>query len=199
MKKILKILIVFIMLFSLMMPIVVFAVGDGNIDSGGGGMGDGTSTDKWSPGYDGVRVTVVRASDHATVTTPIDLTNKQPPSTMFHFGKVSKIQYNGGRNLSPIQGAYSYINPSQTMPRIVSTDGSNNIEAIKKYFCSEYVIKRIAEITGINYEVLIGGNYKLLLEPIAYYKFQGVMIATTATEVALYDEQLRGLLRKKML
>lgn len=68
-------------------------------------MGDGTSTDKWSPGYDGVRVTVVRASDHAVVTTPIDFTNKQPPSTMFHFGKVSKIKYNGGRNLSPIQGA----------------------------------------------------------------------------------------------
>lgn len=199
MKKILKILIVFIMLFSLMMPIVVFAVGDGNIDSGGGGMGDGTSTDKWSPGYDGVRVTVVRASDHATVTTPIDLTNKQPPSTMFHFGKVSKIQYNGGRNLSPIQGAYSYINPSQTMPRIVSTNGSSNIAAIKSYFTDEQVIRSIASITGMDFDILIGGDYKLLLEPMAYYTFQGVMIATTATEAAIYDEQLSGLLRNKMV
>jgi len=199
MKKILKILIVFIMLFSLMMPIVAFAVGDGNIDSGGGGMGDGTSTDKWSPGYDGVRVTVVRASDHATVTTPIDLTNKQPPSTMFHFGKVSKIQYNGGRNLSPIQGAYSYINPSQTMPRIVSTNGSSNIAAIKSYFTDEQVIRSIASITGMDFDILIGGDYKLLLEPMAYYTFQGVMIATTATEAAMYDEQLSGLLRNKMV
>ena len=199
MKKILKILIVFIMLFSLMMPIVVFAVGDGNIDSGGGGMGDGTSTDKWSPGYDGVRITVVRASDHATVTTPIDLANKQPPSTMFHFGKVSKIQYNGGRNLSPIQGAYSYINPSQTMPRIVSTNGSSNIAAIKSYFTDEQVIRSIASITGMDFDILIGGDYKLLLEPMAYYTFQGVMIATTATEAAIYDEQLSGLLRNKMV
>lgn len=199
MKKILKILIVFIMLFSLMMPIVAFAVGDGNIDSGGGGMGDGTSTDKWSPGYDGVRVTVVRASDHATVTTPIDLTNKQPPSTMFHFGKVSKIQYNGGSNLSPIQGAYSYINPSQTMPRIVSTNGSSNIAAIKNYFTDEQVIRSIASITGMDFDILIGGDYKLLLEPMAYYTFQGVMIATTATEAAMYDEQLSGLLRNKMV
>ena len=199
MKKILMILIVFILLFSLMMPIVVFAVGDGNIDSGGGGMGDGTSTDKWSPGYDGVRVTVVRASDHATVTTPIDLTNKQPPSTMFHFGKVSKIQYNGGRNLSPIQGAYSYINPSQTMPRIVSTNGSSNIAAIKSYFTDEQVIRSIASITGMDFDILIGGDYKLLLEPMAYYTFQGVMIATTATEAAMYDEQLSGLLRSKMV
>ena len=199
MKQILKILMLFIMIFSLMMPITVFAVGDGNIDSGGGGMGDGTSTDKWSPGYDGVRVTVVRASDHAVVTTPIDFTNKQPPSTMFHFGKVSKIQYNGGRNLSPIQGAYSYVNPAQEMPRIVSTNGSSNIEAIKKYFCSEYTIKRVAEITGMNYDILIGGDYKLLLEPMAYYTFQGVMLATTATEAAMYDEQLSGLLRNKMV
>lgn len=199
MKQILKILMLFIMIFSLMMPITVFAVGDGNIDSGGGGMGDGTSTDKWSPGYDSVRVTVVRASDHAVVTTPIDFTNKQPPSTMFHFGKVSKIQYNGGRNLSPIQGAYSYVNPAQEMPRIVSTNGSSNIEAIKKYFCSEYTIKRVAEITGMNYDILIGGDYKLLLEPMAYYTFQSVMIATTATEAAMYDEQLSGLLRNKMV
>lgn len=199
MKKIFKILMIFTMIFSLMMPITVFAVGDGNIDSGGGGMGDGTSTDKWSPGYDGVRVTVVRASDHATVTTPIDLTNKQPPSTMFHFGKVSKLQYNGGRNLSPIQGAYSYINPSQTMPRIVSTNGSNNISAIKSYFTDEQVIRSIASITGMDFDILVGGDYKLLLEPMAYYTFQGVMIATTATEAAMYDEQLSGLLRSKMV
>ncbi|MCK9333167.1 MAG: hypothetical protein M0Q19_08315 [Candidatus Cloacimonetes bacterium] len=199
MKNILKIFLIFTMIFGLMMPITVFAVGDGNIDSGGGGMGDGTSTDKWSPGFDGVRVTVVRAADHSTVTTPIDLTNKQPSSTMFHFGKVSKIQYNGGRNLSPIQGAYSYINPSQTMPRIVSTNGSNNIEAIKSYFTDEQVIRSIASITGMDFDILVGGDYKILLEPMAYYTFQGVMIATTATEAAMYDEQLSGLLRRKMV
>ena len=85
------------------------------------------------------------------------------------------------------------------MPKIISTNGSNNIEAIKKYFCSEYVVKRIAEITGMSYDVLIGGEYKILLEPVAYYKFEGVMIATTATEAAMYDEQVGGLLRKKMV
>jgi len=199
MKQILKILMIFIMIFSLMMPITVFAVGDGNIDSGGGGMGDGTSTDKWSPGYDGVRVTVVRASDHAVVTTPIDFTNKSPTNVRLHFGKVSKLSYNGGRAISPSGQSYTFVNPAQEMPRIVSTNGSSNIEAIKKYFCSEYTIKRVAEITGMNYEILIGGDYKLLLEPMAYYTFQSVMIATTATEAAMYDEQLSGLLRSKMV
>ena len=51
----------------------------------------------------------------------------------------------------------------------------------------------------MNYDTLINGEYKLLLEPIAYYTFQGVMIATTATEAAMYDEKLSGGLRSKMV
>lgn len=43
--------------------IIVFAesTGDPNIDSGGGGMGSGTSQNFWSPSDDGVRITVVDA------------------------------------------------------------------------------------------------------------------------------------------
>lgn len=37
------------------------------------------------------------------------------------------------------------------------------------------------------------------MEPVAYFTFQGVMIATTATEAAIYDQQLSGGLRKKMV
>jgi len=171
-------------------------VGDGNIDGGGGGMNNsGSSNNVWSPGNDGVRVTVVRVSDHAVVTTPIDLTNKTPSAGIYHFGKVSKLQYSSGRGLSPVQGGYAFKNPAQTMPRIISTDGRNNIAAIKSYFTDEQVIRSIADTIGMNFDILVGGDYKLLLEPIAYYKFQGVMIATTATEAALYDQQTNGLLR----
>lgn len=179
--------------------ISVFAVGDGNIDGGGGGMGSGTSNNVWSPGNDGVRVTVVRTKDHAIVTTPIDITNKPPDSSIYNFGKISKIQYGNGKALFPQKGGYNCIKPPKAIPRIVSTNGSNNIEAIKKYFCSEYTVQMIANHTGMNYDVLIGGEYKLLLEPIAYYKFEGVMIATTATEAAMYDEKVSGLLRKRMV
>ncbi|WP_132996231.1 hypothetical protein [Sporanaerobacter acetigenes] len=199
MKRRIIFFITILIILNFIMPFSVFAVGDGNIDSGGGGMGSGTSQNKWSPGNDGVRVSIVRVDDYSIVTTPIDLTNKQPPSIIFHFGKVSKLQYNGGRNLSPIQGSYSYINPSQSIPRIVSTEGKNNIEAIKSYFTDEQVIRSIASNTGMNYDTLINGEYKLLLEPIAYYTFQGVMIATTATEAAMYDEKLSGGLRSKMV
>lgn len=199
MKKFLSMVLSLALVLCAIAPLTAYAVGDGNIDGGGGGMGSGTSTNVWNPGNDGVRVTVVRASDHAQVTTPIDFANKVPAATIYNFGKVSKLQYSNGVALTPIKGGYTAIKPVQAMPRIISTNGSNNIDAIKKYFCSEYVIKRIAEITGMNYDVLIGGQYKILLEPLAYYKFEGNMFVTTATEAALYDEITSGLLRKRMV
>lgn len=149
MKRILTFFIAILMILNLIIPISVLAVGDGNIDSGGGGMGSGTSDNKWSPGYDGVRVTIVHANDHSVVTTPIDLTNKQPTNVRLHFEKVSKLNYNGGRSLSPSNESYSFINPSQSIPKIVSTDGKNNIDAIKSYFTDEQVIRSIAYRNGL--------------------------------------------------
>ena len=199
MKRLFSAFLMLSLIFCLLSPVSVYAVGDGNVDGGGGGMGDGTSTNSWTPGNEGVRVTVVRASDYAVVTTPIDLTNKSPDNIQSHFGKVCKTSYTNGRNLSPSGTKYDYTNPAQSLPRIISTDGSNNIAAIKSYFTDEQVIRSIAGLTGMDFDVLIGGEYKLLLEPIAYYKFEGVMIATTATEAAMYDEQVSGLLRKRMV
>jgi len=184
----------------IMTPLAAYATGDPNIDSGGGGMGSGTSENYWNPGNDGVRVTVVRASDHAVVTTPIDLTNKTPSASLYHFGKVSKIQYNNGAGLSSAHGGYIFYKPGQPIPRIIpSGSGGNNIDAIRSYFIDEGVIRGIAGYVGMDFDTLISGQYKLLLEPIAYFKFQGVDIAVTATEAALYDEQISGGLRAKML
>jgi hypothetical protein len=201
MKKLLLRVLPLFLIFCLICPMTAFADtgGSGNIDGGGGGMGQGTNTNSWSSGNEGVRVTVVRASDHAAVTTPIDLSNKSPSSSIYHFGKVSKIQYNNGRNLQAVQGGYTTIKPPQAIPKVISTNGSNNIDALKKYFCSEFLVQLISNHTGMDYDVLIGGEYKLLLEPFAFYKFEGNMFATTATEAALYDEQTSGLLRKRMV
>lgn len=199
MKRVCSVFLSVAFMFCLLLPIPVYAVGDGNVDGGGGGMGSGTASNSWSSGNEGVRVTVVRASDHAVVTTPIDITNKPPSSSIYNFGKVSKLQYSSGRGLSPVKGGYVAIKPAQTIPRIISTNGSNNIPAIKSYFTDEQVIRSIAGLVGMNFDILTGGAYKILLEPMAYYKFEGVMIATTATEAAMYDEQVSGLLRKRMV
>lgn len=200
MKRVFSVLLLLTLLFTSLCSTTAYAVGDGNVDNGGGGMGQGTSTDKWSSGNEGVRVTVVRASDHAVVTTPIDLTNKRPDDIQSHFGKVSKLSYTGGRGLSPSGSKYSYVNPAQALPTIISSGSGNaNIEAIKSYFTDEQVIRSIAGMTGMDFDTLVGGDYKLLIEPIAYITFQGVKVAMTATESALYDEQVGGLLRSKMV
>lgn len=172
--------------------------GSGNVDGGGGSMGQGTSQNSWNPGMDGVRITVVDAESGQPVSTPFDLTNKNP-TIKIHFGKVSKIQYSRGAGISPTTGNYDYYTPAQAMPRIISTGSTKaNIEAIKKYFCSEYAVELVAQQTGINYDDLIGGEYKLFLEPIAYFKHNGVMYAMTAHEAALYDNQTGGALRRTM-
>ena len=179
---------------------LVQAEGESNIDNGGGGMGSGTSQNKWSPGYDGVRVTIVRANNIQPVSTPIDYTNKIIPAGVIHFKKVSKLSYLNGVPLTIQVGGYSYEAPATTMPRIISSgDTITDIEIIKQYFCSEGALKMIARDAGIQYDTLINGEYKLLLEPIAYFTFQGGFIAMTAHEAALYDQLLSGGLRSKMV
>jgi hypothetical protein len=77
-----------------------------------------------------------------------------------------------------LKGGYSCDKPVESLPKIISTNGTNNIAAIKSYFTDEQVIRSIANLTGMDFDVLTDGDYRLLLEPIAYYKFEGVMIAT---------------------
>lgn len=198
-KHNIRTIVICLMLF-IVSALPTLADGDGNIDNGGGGMGSGTSQNKWTPGYDGVRVTVVRSSDKVTVSTPVDYTNKTLPSTVIHFGKISKIQYQNQIKLNPSTDIYHYKTPATPMPRIISSgDTVTDIEVIKAYFCSEGAVKMIANDTGIAYDTLTNGNYKLLLEPIAYFTFQGTFMSMTAHEAALYDQQLSGGLRSKMV
>ena len=113
--------------------------GSGNVDGGGGNMGQGTSQNSWNPGMDGVRVTVVYSETQKPASASIDLTSKTP-EIKIHFGKVSKIQYRDGSSISPTTSSYLYYNPAITMPRIISTGSSKaSIEAIKKYFCDENI------------------------------------------------------------
>ncbi len=200
MKRIISILLVIFMVLIASFSTIVHADGEGNIDHGGGGLNDGTDKNFWDPGDEGVRVTVIKASDNTPVTVPIDFTNKKPTSTIRHFGKISKISYRNGYELTPNTTTYLYKNPDIIIPKIItSASGSSSIEEIKSFFCSEYMIMTISEITGFNYDTLINGDYKILLEPIAYVTFQGIRMAMTATEAALYDQKLNGGLRSRMV
>lgn len=199
MKRMLMACCVWLFIIVLLAPHLALAVGDGNVDGGGGGMGSGTGTNFWSNGDEGIRVSVIRSGDGVTVTTPVDFTNKQP-YIEGHFGKVSKSSYRDETGLMPDTSLYTFYNPAEELPPIISTAGGNgNIEAIRSYFTDEQIIRKIAFLTGMDYDVLINGDYKILLEPIAYMTFQGIRMAMTATEAALYDQQLGGGLRSKMV
>ena len=194
MKRILALVLSVVLTLGIAVP--AHAVGDDNIDGGGGNMGDGTSSSYWNPGMDGVRVSVIDADSHAVVGNVIDLTNKTPSSGIIHFGKVSKLSYNAGRGLSPVVGNYRYINPSQSLPRIISTGSyPASIDAIRSYFTDEQVIRAIAGYVGMDFDTLICGDYKLAIEPIAYLVYSGANYAMTATEAALYDKTVSGDLR----
>lgn len=173
-KRLLAFLCCFTLVFCLF-PSSAFATGgNGNIDGGGGSMGHGTSSNFWNSGNDGVRITVVNASSGTAVSSPLDFSNRTQKTSLLHFGKVNKLQYLGGAGLSLQSGvAYSCIRPTQSMPTIVSSKGQSNIEAVKRYFCSEYACMMVAQAAGVDYERMIAGEYKLLIEPIAYFTHNG--------------------------
>lgn len=138
-----------VLIFCICFTINVYAMGDGNIDSGGGDMSQGTSQkNKWSVGDEGVRVTIIRTSDQSVVTNSIDYTNKSP-SIQAHFGGGSKIDYRSGASLSVSVENYLCKKPNQKMPKIItSASGHSSIEEIKRYFCSEYMIRLISQDTA---------------------------------------------------
>lgn len=194
MKRILAFFLSIVLLLGI--SVTAHATGEGNFDGGGGNMGNGNSSSYWNPGMDGVRVTVVNAESHTVIATPVDLTNKAPSSGIVHFGKVCKLSYNGRRSLSPVVGGYSYRNPAQSLPRIISDSSTKaSIEAIRSYFTDEQVIRSLAGYIGMDFDTLIDGTYKLVVEPIAYFNYNGLQYAMTATEAALYDQTVSGNLR----
>ena len=180
------------------LQIVAFAEGDPNIDNGGGGLKDGSSENFWNPGNDGVRITVVDSETGAVKSASIDYTNSDTSDIRFHFEKKCKADYVGGASLTISTNEYVSKAAAQPLPTIISDGSGANIEAIRSYFTDEQVVKRIAEHTGIEFDDLTNGDYKLMLEPIMYITFNGIRTAMTATEAALYNMQTGGEMINKM-
>ena len=91
MKQIFQKVLIGLLIFTMLFPSIAYAVGEGNIDSGGGGMGQGTNQNSWTPGMEGVRVTVVEAEGGTPVTTPIDLTNKRLSNIAYSLDRKSVV------------------------------------------------------------------------------------------------------------
>lgn len=197
MKKI----IAFFLCFMIALSIVTTSsyAADTNVDGGGGNMGEATGTSWWSPGRDGVRITVIRDRDDTPVTDPIDFSNGGNSDIAIHFEKSSKLSYCNGAGLIPATDRYKCFKPKQIMPYIINSKSRPaSIAAIRNYFCREGTIQDIAAATGFAYEELISGAYKVLLEPIVYVRYHDIMFAMTATEAALYNKMVSGDLRNNL-
>ena len=141
-----KILILFICV-SVLIPILVFGDGGGNVDGGGGSTGSGgDKKNYWTAGDEGVRITIVDDKTQKPVTESIDFTNKKMDNVQFHFGKTNKIDYRNGTNLKLYNTKYEYKNPKNKLPVIISskTYGKTDIKKIKEYFCNDWNQRIIA-------------------------------------------------------
>lgn len=173
-----------------------FAAGDPNIGGGGGGMGGGSTGNYWNETYDGVRLTLVRADTGQVVSQSVDVSNRDTSIVQVYFGKNSKRAYNNGLSLSPRFGGYISYVPSIALPKIINSAAyPSDINAIRRYFCDENVLRWFANKISMDYDVMLCGDYKLMVEPVAYIVYGRVWTALTATEAALYNQQLGGNLR----
>lgn len=111
---------------------------------GGGGLKDGSSSNFWNPGNDGVRVTVVDSENGTVKSASIDYTNAYTGDIQFHFSKKCKADYVGGAPLIISTGEYVSKAGAQSPPTIISDCSGTNFEAIRSYFTDENVVEIIA-------------------------------------------------------
>lgn len=196
-KRILSALLAVMFLFT-GLPGTAWAVGEGNMEAGGGQTETVTGDSFWNGDW-GIRFCVVDVASQTVVSATYDAANKSSGYENYkHYGKTNKFDYRNGAPLNGQIGTYGWNTPPVTIPTIVRTSGTPDIKAIKDYFTDETVIRWIGDVTGMAYDTLISGDYKLFIEPILYYTFDSQKYAMTATEAALFDRAINGLLLRTM-
>lgn len=176
---------------------------DGNTNIGnGGGNGDydtvnGDFTILANEQDEGVRVTLVESETNTPVTSPIDFANNPRQPIQKYLGGGNKLYYIKNPTILLYDGkGYKWKVPRYTkLPKIIGGD----LPTIKNYFGDETFLRDFANITGFNYEEMISGKYKLMLEPVGYPKIAGQVTACTATELAILDKMLGGKIRQSAI
>ena len=115
MKRILALLIALSLLFS--SAAYADGAGDVNVDAGGGGMDAAQGGNSWSPGNDGVQVTIVKESTKRPVTVSVDFANNDNDIDI-HFVKKCKVRYVSAQSLivsTEKYKKYSFANPIQVL------------------------------------------------------------------------------------
>ena len=161
-KRILSALLAVLFLITAL-PSTVWAVGEGNMEAGGGQTETVTGDSFWNGDW-GIRFCVVDVASQTVVSATYDAANRSAGYEGHrHYGKTNKFDYRNGASLSGQVGAYGWETPPVTIPTIVRTSGAPDIKAIKNYFTDETVIRWISDVTGMAYDTLINGDYKLFI------------------------------------
>jgi hypothetical protein len=191
-----------------------YAAGDPNIDGGGGSMGQGTTNNGWAVSssgggliYDaeGLRLYLVNASTGVPVSVSIDITNfNVATNNMRNFQGATKHDYAFVDGTLDLTDTYNYVrvaSPATPLPQIIPWEEGNNaarIGALKDWFLDDSNAGWLFEILGVTEAEMKSGSYIIAMEPIAYFRYQGVDYAMTATEAALFDQVVGGDLRSKL-
>lgn len=202
---------------------IAYAGSNQNADGNDGTFGQGNQDNLWNH-LQGIRVSIYDIMGNKIGET-IDYSNYKPKLDRFYIPKT-KVEYLQGASLALEIGNYISKTPIEPLPLIINTNnnGGNSVERIKQiknYFRDYKVVKNIfddADASHLydwnNYEPDTPEKikkfhaslkeYKILIEPVAYFKLRGYMWAMSATEAALYPNQselfayMRSLARKNL-
>ena len=160
-KRILSALLAVMFLFT-GLPGTAWAVGEGNMEAGGGQTETVTGDSFWNGDW-GIRFCVVDVASQTVVSATYDASNRNSGFEDYHhYGKTNKFDYRNGASLVIQKGLYSWNTPPVSIPTIVRTSGAPDIKAIKDYFTDETVIRWIGDVTGMAYDTLISGDTSCL-------------------------------------
>lgn len=128
-------------------------------------------------------------------------------SFAYHFGLASKTDYRNNPALDWKDGEYDYKAPPKDFPEMIE----GNITKIREYFTDKTTIQfYAANVCGLDisanadgtytlpensdaekfYNAIKDGTYDILVEPVSYFAYEGVVYACTATEAALLNKEL---------
>jgi hypothetical protein len=169
-----------------------FGEGDPNMVGGGDGIWDDDSTGCVWLRFDAARITVVSLSNpHSNYKPPINLYAGDVQPNVKNFGNHSKQDY----KYQGVGLAYGdsfnrwYQKDDLPVMMIGGLRGGYSINNIRLYFTRVSVVNYLADKFGMTYGELTGGEYKLLVEPMAQMEINNstdVVYICTATEAVMH-------------
>ena len=186
---------------------------EGNVEHGEGHMNQTSDhQNMWGNYWQGVRLSIYRVSTGQVLKTQdySNLSNDQIQNytldgqkcnlATYWFGENSKLYYRNGGRLSRAHGSYNVYNFIDSSGKTLqfpltiidgndsTVSGRSTAAAVKDFFRNKAIIEGLAQQFGMSYEEITSEDIKILLEPVAYFRFKGDFYAMTATEAAVFQK-----------